>query len=71
MTDARQWVQPLFMIYDIGTDEMVPLTKERLDQLIDVERQYGMMICDIRKSHESFAIRRGFKPQPFAKVDGQ
>lgn len=66
MTDSRQWVQPLFMVYSIGTDEMVPLTQERLDALLDVERQYGTFINDIRKGHESLAARRGFTYRPFA-----
>jgi hypothetical protein len=68
MTDARQLVQPLFMVYRTDTDEMVPLTQERLDQLIAAERQYGMMICDIRKSHEHFAARMGYTAKPFVQT---
>lgn len=66
--DDKQWVQPLFMVYDIGTDQKVPLTQERLDQLLAAERQYGLMICGIRDSHEAHAIRMGFKAKPFADV---
>lgn len=65
MTDARQWVQPLFMVYDIATDEMVPLTQERLNSLIDCERTYGMMISEIRKSHCALVERHGHKPAPW------
>lgn len=65
MTDARQWVQPLFMVYDVGTDELVPLTQERLDALTATEQQYGMLIRDIRNGHEAFANKRGWKAASF------
>lgn len=64
--DAKPWQQPLFMVYDVGTDERVPLTQERLDVLLRVERQYGMMISDIRKSHEALVTQLGGTPQSWA-----
>lgn len=66
MTDARQWVKQLFMVYDVGTDERVPLTQERLDQLLAVERQYGMLMSDIRRSHDGFITKMGGTPKPWA-----
>lgn len=66
--DPKQWVQPLFMIYDVTSDEKVPLTQERLDKLIATERQYGMMICSIRDNHQAHAIMLGYNPKPFAEV---
>lgn len=65
MTDARQWVQPLFMVYDVGTDQLTPLTQERLDALVAVERQYGMLMSDIRKNHDSFVTSLGGAPKPW------
>lgn len=65
MTGARQWIQPLFMVYDTGSDELVPLTQERLNSLIDCERTYGMMISEIKKSHFALVERHGNKPQPW------
>lgn len=66
--DPKQWVQPLFMIYEAGTDQQVPLTQERLDQLIATEMQYGRLICHIRDSHAAHADRLGFKSNGFAPV---
>lgn len=65
--DERQWVQPLFMIYDVETDMLVPLTQERFDQLKAVERQYGMLISDIKRSHIGFVESIGGTPQPWTK----
>lgn len=61
--DAKQWVQPLFMVYDVGTDEQVPLTQERLDQLTKTERQYGMLIMEIKRSHEAHLISMNITPK--------
>jgi hypothetical protein len=55
--------QPIFMIYDISTDEKIPLTQERLDKLIDTERQYGKVINAIRDMHNDFCETRGFRPK--------
>lgn len=65
---AQPWTQPLFMIYDAGRDEAVPLTQARLDELIQAERQYGTMICAIRDSHHAYAERLGYSAKPFAPV---
>lgn len=58
-----------FMIYDAIADEPVPLTQERLNQLIAAEQKYGRMIISIRESHEAFAKKLGFEPKPFREVD--
>jgi hypothetical protein len=60
-------VQP-FMIYSVMMDEMVPLTQERLDQLIAAECQYGQLICHIRDSHQLFMADRGYTAKSFAEV---
>lgn len=63
--NAVPWQQPLFMIYDASTDERVPLTQERLDQLIAVNMQYGQLVCALRDMHNAHCRRFGFTPSPF------
>ena len=50
--DSKQWVQPLFMVYDKHKDELAPLTQERLDELLAVERTFGGIMLDINKHKE-------------------
>lgn len=57
-----------FLVYSAMTDEMVPLTKERLNQLLATERQYGQMICAIRDAHNAHRAALGYSPKPFADV---
>lgn len=37
-----------FMVYNPGSDEMVPLTQNRLDELVDNERRYGFLVKSLR-----------------------
>lgn len=57
-----------FMVCSAMTDEMVPLTQERLNQLLAAERQYGQMICAIRDAHNAHTAALGYSPKPFADV---
>jgi hypothetical protein len=67
MSNPRQWVQPLFMVYDAGSDDRVPLTQERLDRLLLVERSYVEMVRVIKDSHAALVARFGGTPQPWAE----
>ena len=66
VVDGRQWVQPLFMVYDIATEEKTPLTQERLDQLLALERHYGQLMNYIKGAHKGFVSIIGGKPQKWA-----
>lgn len=50
--------QPKFMVYDIATDNLVPLTQDRLNQLTRIERAYGEVMCEIRNIHNIHASMR-------------
>lgn len=67
MSDPRQWVQPLFMVYNHGTDQMAPLTQERLDSLLKIERMYGQIINSVRDSHADLVTSLGGVPKPWAE----
>ena len=67
----QPWTQPLFMVYDMAANEKVPLTQERLDQLLLCERVYFDMVSGIRREHEHLVRNYGGTPQPWAEIRGQ
>lgn len=70
MTDARQWVQPLFMVHDGATDEKIPLTQERLEQLLAIESGYVWLIDSIRSQHAGLIKSIGGMPKPWPGASG-
>lgn len=46
-----------FQVYDVTTDEVVPLTPERLQQLTHIEHVFGEAVGMLRRhGHENVAI---------------
>ena len=62
--DADPKNEPL-TVYDITSDEMVPLTQERLDRLLKIELAYGRMIQglkELKRLHTANVIGWGGSP---------
>lgn len=51
--------QPSFHVYSALTDEMVPLTQERLTELLAFEKAYASLICEMRNGHKRFMTSIG------------
>jgi hypothetical protein len=59
---AIPWQQPLFLVYSFATDQMVPLTQERLDGLLATERSYSELLNEVRKIAYSRLIQMDAPP---------
>ena len=49
-------VTPYFMVYDPNVDEMVPLTQDRLDALLECEHCFAVLIEALKKANASRTI---------------
>lgn len=63
--NVKPWTQPLFMVYAYASDERVPLTQERLDQLLRIELTYRQMMSDIKRYHDDLVRVSGATPRPW------
>lgn len=63
--NVKPWTQPIFMVNDYGSDQKVPLTQERLDQLLRLSYTYAMMMSDIRRYHDDYVRSLGITPRPW------